>query len=247
MELAGQTALVTGAGRGIGAAIARQLAVAGCDVALMDIDPDGGMGLLAQELRASGRRAIALALDVSSMAAAEESIAAVLREFGRLDILVCNAGITRDAMIWKMTEQAWDEVMAVNLKGCFTCCRAVAPVLRGQRRGRIVTIASINGFRGKVGQANYAASKAGVMALTKSLARELGPSGVTVNCVAPGFIRSTMTARLPAEIISAAIAETALGRLGEPEDVARVVAFLCSDGARHITGEVIKVDGGQYM
>lgn len=247
MELAGQTALVTGAGRGIGAAIARQLAVAGCDVALMDIDPDGGMGLLAQELRASGRRAIALALDVSSMAAAEESIAAVLREFGRLDILVCNAGITRDAMIWKMTEQAWDEVMAVNLKGCFTCCRAVAPVLRGQRRGRIVTIASINGFRGKVGQANYAASKAGVMALTKSLARELGPSGVTVNCVAPGFIRSTMTARLPAEIISTAIAETALGRLGEPEDVARVVAFLCSDGARHITGEVIKVDGGQYM
>lgn len=247
MELAGQTALVTGAGRGIGAAIARQLAVAGCDVALVDIDPDGGMGPLAQELRASGRRAIALALDVSSMAAAEESIAAVLREFGRLDILVCNAGITRDAMIWKMTEQAWDEVMAVNLKGCFTCCRAVAPVLRGQRRGRIVTIASINGFRGKVGQANYAASKAGVMALTKSLARELGPSGVTVNCVAPGFIRSTMTARLPAEIISAAIAETALGRLGEPEDVARVVAFLCSDGARHITGEVIKVDGGQYM
>ena len=247
MELAGQAAVVTGAGRGIGAAIARQLTVAGCDVALVDIDPDGGMEPLARELRASGRRAIALPLDVSNIAAAEEAIAAVLREFGRLDILVCNAGITRDAMVWKMTEQAWDEVMAVNLKGCFTCCRAVAPVLRGQRRGRIVTIASINGFRGKVGQANYAASKAGVMALTKSLARELGPSGVTVNCVAPGFIRSTMTARLPAEIINTAIAETALGRLGEPEDVARVVAFLCSDGARHITGEVIKVDGGQYM
>jgi 3-oxoacyl-[acyl-carrier protein] reductase len=247
MELAGQTALVTGAGRGIGAAIARQLAMAGCDLALVDIDAAGGMEPLAQELRASGRRAIALASDVSSMVAAEESVAAVLREFGRLDILVCNAGITRDAMIWKMTERAWDEVMAVNLKGCFTCCHAVAPVLRGQRRGRIVTIASINGLRGKVGQANYAASKAGVMALTKSLARELGPSGVTVNCVAPGFIRSTMTARLPAEIISTAIAETALGRLGEPEDVARVVAFLCSEGARHITGEVIKVDGGQYM
>jgi 3-oxoacyl-[acyl-carrier protein] reductase len=247
MELAGQTALVTGAGRGIGAAIARQLAVAGCDLALVDIDPAGGMGPLAEELRASGRRAITLALDVSSMAAAEEGMATVLREFGRLDILVCNAGVTRDAMIWKMTEQAWDEVMAVNLKGCFTCCHAVAPILRGQRRGRIVTISSINGFRGKVGQANYAASKAGVMALTKCLARELGPSGVTVNCVAPGFIRSTMTARLPAEIISTAIAETALGRLGEPEDVAHVVAFLCSEGARHITGEVIKVDGGQYM
>ena len=247
MELAGQAALVTGAGRGIGAAIARQLATVGCDLALVDIDPSGGMGPLAEELRASGRRAIALTADVSLMADAAKSVATILREFGRLDILVCNAGIARDAMIWKMTEQAWDEVMAVNLKGCFTSCRAVAPVFRRQRRGRIVTIASINGLRGKVGQANYAASKAGVMALTKSPARELGPSGVTVNCVAPGFIRSAMTAQLPAEIVSNAIAETALGRLGEPEDVARVVAFLCSEGARHITGEVIKVDGGQYM
>ena len=247
MELAGQAALVTGAGRGIGAAIARQLATVGCDLALVDIDPSGGVGPLAEELRESGRRAIALTADVSSMADAERSVATVLREFGHLDILVCNAGSTRDAMIWKMTEQAWDEVMAVNLKGCFTCCRAVASVLRGQRHGRIVTIASINGLRGKVGQANYAASKAGIMALTKSLARELGPSGVTVNCVAPGFIRSTMTAQLPAEIVSTAIAETALGRMGEPDDVARVVAFLCSEGARHITGEVIKVDGGQYM
>jgi len=247
MELAGQAALVTGAGRGIGAAIAQELALGGCDVALVDVERSGGMAEVADGIRAAGRRALVQQADVAGMAAAERGVADAVREFGRLDILVCNAGITRDAMIWKMTEAAWDEVLAVNLKGCFTYCRAAAPVLRGQRRGRIVTIASINGMRGKVGQVNYAASKAGVMALTKSLARELGPSGVTVNCVAPGFIRTTMTQRLPAAIVSGAIAETALGRLGEPEDVARVVAFLCSDGARHITGEVIKVDGGQYL
>ena len=188
-----------------------------------------------------------LRADVSSVAAAAECVATTVRDLGRLDVLVCNAGITRDAVIWKMTEEAWDAVLDVNLKGCFTYCRAAAPVLRGQKRGRIVTIASINGLRGKFGQSNYAASKAGVMALTKSLARELGAFGVTVNCVAPGFIRSDMTDRLPADVVSGAVTESALGRLGEPEDVARTVAFLCSEGARHITGEVIKVDGGQYI
>jgi 3-oxoacyl-[acyl-carrier protein] reductase len=166
---------------------------------------------------------------------------------GRLDILVCNAGITRDAVVWKMSEEAWDQVLDVNLKGCFTFCRAAAPVFRAQRSGRIVTISSINGLRGKVGQANYAASKAGMVALTKTLARELGPSGVTVNCVAPGLVATEMMASLPTEVLDRALKESALGRIAQPEDVAQVVAFLCSDRARHVTGEVIKVDGGQYI
>lgn len=246
MELAGQAALITGAGRGIGAAIARELALAGCDVAMVDVDLPA-MSEVAAAIRAGERRVLTLEADVTSIAAAEECVGATHRAFGRLDILVCNAGITRDAMVWKMTEAAWDEVLSVNLKGCFTYCRAAAPVLRARGRGRIVTIASINGLRGKAGQSNYAASKAGVVALTKSLARELGPSGVTANCVAPGFIRTGMTDRLPPEIVDVALAETALGRLGEPEDVARVVRFLCSDAARHITGAVIRVDGGQYL
>ncbi|MBV6521821.1 MAG: 3-oxoacyl-[acyl-carrier-protein] reductase FabG [Gemmatimonadaceae bacterium] len=245
--LAGQVALVTGAGRGIGAAIACELAERGCDLGLVDVDAAGGLNGVAETVRSGGRRALAMSADVTSMTAAEANVTAVIRELGRLDILVCCAGITRDAVVWKMSEEAWDTVLAVNLKGCFTYCRAAAPVLRGQRRGRIVTIASINGMRGKAGQANYAASKAGVIALTKTLARELGPSGVTVNCIAPGFIRTAMTAVLPEAIVAGAIAETALGRLGDPEDVARTAAFLCSEGARHITGEIIKVDGGQYL
>jgi 3-oxoacyl-[acyl-carrier protein] reductase len=247
LELAGQVALVTGAGRGIGAAISRELALAGCDIALVDVAASEGLERVADEIRAMGRRAIVLRADVSSMATAASSVDTTVRELGRLDILVCNAGITRDAVIWKMTEEAWDDVLAVNLKGCFTYCRAAAPVFRGQQRGRIVTIASINGLRGKFGQSNYAASKAGVVALTKTLARELGACGVNVNCVAPGYIRTEMTAALPAAVISGAVAETALGRLGEPEDVARTVAFLCTASARHITGEVIRVDGGQYI
>ena len=247
LELAGQAALVTGAGRGICAAIARELALAGCDVALVDVAASEGVDRVADEIRALQRRAIVLRADVASLGEAERSVSTAVRELGRLDILVCNAGITRDAVIWKMTEEAWDDVLAVNLKGCFTYCRAVAPVFRLQQSGRIVTIASINGLRGKAGQANYAASKAGVVALTKTLARELGACGVNVNCVAPGYIRTGMTAALPATITSRAVAETALGRLGEPEDVARTVAFLCSESARHITGEVIRVDGGQYI
>lgn len=244
--LAGRVALVTGAGRGIGAAIARALASEGCDVSLVDCGAFDEAEVLASEIRATGRRACAVSADVTSFAGAEASVACTLGQLGRLDILVCNAGITRDGVVWRMTEQSWDDVIAVNLKGCFTYCRAVAPLFRQQRSGRIVTIASINGLRGKFGQANYAASKAGVVGLTKSLARELGPSGVTVNCVAPGLVRTEMTAHLPDAVVDAALSESALRRAAEPEDVARVVAFLCSDSARHVTGEVIKVDGGQY-
>jgi len=202
---------------------------------------------VAEELRALGRQAVALRADVSDFAAAEHAVAEAVGTLGKLDGLVCNAGITRDAVSWKMTEAAWDAVLDVNLKGCFAFCRAAAPVFRGQRRGSIVTIASINGMRGKFGQSNYAASKAGVIGLTKALARELGPSGVNVNCVAPGFIRTEMTASLPPAVVERAVEESALGRLGETDEVAAVVAFLLSDRARYITGEIIKVDGGQYI
>jgi 3-oxoacyl-[acyl-carrier protein] reductase len=245
LGLSGQVALVTGAGRGIGAAIAREFAREGCDVALADLGALAGAEAIAAELRDSGRRALALGADVTSMEAAEQSVATTIRELGRLDILVCNAGITRDAVVWKMTEQAWDQVLDVNLKGCFTYCRAVVPPFRGQRRGKIVTISSINGLRGKFGQSNYAASKGGVMAFTRSLARELGAFGVNVNCVAPGMVRTDMAAALPPEVLDGAIHESPLGRIGEPEDVAQMVVFLCSDRARHVTGEVIRVDGGQ--
>jgi 3-oxoacyl-[acyl-carrier protein] reductase len=245
LELSGQAALVTGAGRGIGAAIAREFARAGCDVALVEFGAFDEAQSLAEELHRSGRRAVALRADVSDFGAAEQTVAAAIQAFGRLDHLVCNAGITRDAMIWKMTEEAWDQVIDVNLKGCFAYCRAVAGLFREQQHGRIVNIASINGLRGKAGQANYAASKAGVMALTRTLARELGSKGVNVNCVAPGMVRTEMAAKVPPAVLEKAIAETALGRIAEPEDVARVVVFLCSEAARHITGEVIRVDGGQ--
>ncbi len=247
LGLTGRAALITGGGRGIGAAIARELAREGCDVALVDLDAFAAADAVAREIRGSGRRALAIQADVTSLAAAEASVQAVVGEFGRLDILVCNAGITRDAVVWKLTEEAWDQVLAVNLKGSFAYCRAAAPVFRAQRSGRIVTIASINGLRGKAGQANYAASKAGMVALTKTVARELGPAGVTVNCVAPGMVRTGMAELLAPEIRDRAIAETAVGRIAEPEDVAGMVAFLCSDRARHLTGTVIKVDGGQYM
>jgi 3-oxoacyl-[acyl-carrier protein] reductase len=247
LGLTGRAALVTGGGRGIGAAVARELAREGCDVALVDLDAFDAAEAVAREIRGSGRRALAIQADVTSLAAAEATVQTVVRDFGRLDILVCNAGISRDAMVWKLTEEAWDEVLAVNLKGSFVYCRAAALVFRVQKSGRIVTIASINGLRGKAGQANYAASKAGMVALTKTVARELGPAGVTVNCVAPGMVRTGMAERLPPEIRERAIAETAVGRIAEPEDVAGMVAFLCSDRARHLTGAVIKVDGGQYM
>lgn len=246
-DLAGQSTLVTGAGRGIGAAIARELAREGSDVALVDLGAFDDAERLAAELRALGRKAVALRADVSDFAAAEGAVAAAVRALGRLDGLVCNAGVARDHASWKMTEVEWDQVIDVNLKGCFAFCRAAAPVFRAQKSGRIVTVASINGLRGKFGQSNYAASKAGVVGLTKTLAKELGPSGVNVNCVAPGIVRTEMTASLSAEVIAKSVAESALGRMGEPEEVASVVAFLLSDRARYVTGEVIKIDGGQYI
>ena len=247
LELANKAALITGGGRGIGAAVARALAREGCDVALVDLSAFDDAESLAAELRSLGGRALAIRADVSNLAAAKEAVNTTVSTFGRLDVLVCNAGIARDGMVWKLTESAWDEVMAVNLKGTFAYCQAVAPVFRAQGSGRIVTVASINGLRGKVGQANYAASKAGVIALTKTLARELGNKGITVNCVAPGMVRTEMVSALSDATRQNAANESALGRIAEPDDVASVVTFLCSARAKHLTGTVIKVDGGQYI
>lgn len=246
-RLEGRAALVTGGARGIGAAIAKALAAAGADVAIVDfcLEPEAA-GVVAA-IESAGRRALALAADVADFSRAAEVVDEVRRSFGRLDVLVCNAGINLDGVIWKMDEERFDRVLAVNLKGCFNYCRAAAPVFREAKGGKVVNVTSINGMRGKFGQTNYAASKAGVIGLTKSLARELGRAGVNVNAVAPGLVETEMVAAMPEEAKAASVAETVLGRPGTPEDVANVVVFLASDLARHVTGEVIRVDGGQYI
>ena len=246
LELAGQAALVTGAGRGIGAAIAREFARAGCDVALVELGAFDEAQSLADELGQVGRRSVALRADVSDVAGAEQAVAAAVEAFGRLDHLVCQRrhrarrdDLEDDGRSVGPGDRRQSQRLLLRTVARWRVCFASSST------GAIVNIASINGLRGKAGQANYAASKAGIIALTRTLARELGPKGVNVNCVAPGMVRTEMAAKLPPAVLERAIAETALGRIAEPEDVARVVVFLCSEAARHITGEVIRVDGGQ--
>ncbi len=242
-----RVALVTGAFGGLGAAIAEALAKSGVDVALMDARPAAEGNAAAGAVEAAGRRARIVSADVTDERAVETVFRDLGRSLGEPDIVVNNAGITADAVIWKMSSEAWRRVIEVNLTGSFLILRAAVPAMRRSGWGRIVQIASINGERGKAGQANYAASKAGLIALTKTAARELGPKGITVNAVAPGFIETPMTARLPDEVRRRAVDESALGRMGRPQDVAAAVAFLCSEAAGHITGQVIRVDGGQYL
>jgi len=245
LGLSGKAAIVTGGRSGIGAAIAIALAREGCDVAVVDRVTDGVAHAVARGIEAAGRRSALFEADVRDFAAAESVVARTVAAFGRLDILIGNAGVTADAMSWKMSEEQWGTVLDVNLKGCFAYARAAAPVLRERRSGRMVFIASINGLRGKAGQANYAASKAGVVALGKTLARELGRSGVTVNVVAPGMVRTALTEALPADVVQRAVDESQLGRIATPDDIADAVVFLCSERARHVTGAVLQVDGGQ--
>jgi len=247
LGLADRIALVTGGSRGIGAAVTLELARLGCDVAFTYRSRAEEAKAVAAKVEAAGRRALPMQADVADFARTEETVAEVVETFGDLDILVCNAGITWDGVIWKMTEKQWDTVIETNLKGYFTYNRAVAGVFKDRRGGKIVNISSINGMRGKFAQSNYSASKAGNIALTKSLAKELGKFNVNVNAIAPGMVLTEMAASIPPEFLNAAVNETALGRAASSEDVAHVVAFLCSDLARHITGEVIKVDGGQYI
>jgi 3-oxoacyl-[acyl-carrier protein] reductase len=246
LGLTGRAALVTGGGSGIGAAIALELASEGCHVAIVDRDGDAAH-MMARRVEALGRRGLARVADVSDFALAQTIVHEVAATFGRLDILVCSAGITDDALSWNMAERQWDRVIDVNLKGCFAYARAAGALMKDARGGRIVNIASINGLRGKFGQANYAASKGGLVALSKTLARELGKFGVTVNVIAPGMVRTPMAALLPAGVVEKALDETVTGQLAEPSDCAAAVSFLCSDRARHVTGQVLKVDGGQYL
>jgi 3-oxoacyl-[acyl-carrier protein] reductase len=247
LGLEGQGAIVTGGSLGIGSAIALALAREGVDVAVNYRRHDAEARAVVEEVERLGRRGLAVKADVASFADAERMVADVRERFGRLDILVCNAGITWDGVVWKMTEQQFDQVIAVNLKGYFNYNRAAAIVFKDQKHGKIVNISSINGLRGKFGQSNYAASKGGEIAFSKSLAKELGKFNVNVNVVAPGMVLTEMMAAIPPEFQATALAETVLGRFATPEEVANLVVFLCSDRARHITGGVIKVDGGQYI
>ncbi len=247
MELEGKSAIVTGASLGIGSACALDLAKNGADVAINYRRHDAEARAICDQIKAMGRRGLPIRADVSSFKDAQAMVDTVVKELGRVDILVNNAGVNRDAVIWKMTEEQWDEALAINLKGYFNYIRAVAPIFKEQGSGKIVNITSINGLRGKFGQANYAAAKAGIIGLTKTVARELARSNVNCNAVAPGLIETDMVRQAPEDVRQKAIAEIVLGRIGTPEEVATVVTFLCTEKARHVTGEVIKVDGGQYI
>jgi 3-oxoacyl-[acyl-carrier protein] reductase len=247
MDLQGKVAIVTGGSMGIGHAIALDLAAHGADVAINYRKHADEANAVVAGIEKMGRRGLAVQSDVASFADAQRMVDTVREKFGRLDILVNNAGVNRDGVVWKMTESQWDEVLDTNLKGYFNYIRAAAPVFKEQGSGKIVNITSINGLRGKFGQSNYSAAKAGIVGLTKAVARELGKFSVNVNAVAPGLIETDMMKEAPQDVKDKALAEIVLGRLGAPEEVAHVVAFLCSEYARHITGEVIKVDGGQYI
>jgi 3-oxoacyl-[acyl-carrier protein] reductase len=242
-----KVALVTGGSLGIGTAIVFDLASHGANVAFTYRRHEEEAKQIAKQVEAMGRRALPLKADVSVFEEAQGIVDKTVEELGGLDILVNNAGMNWDGVIWKMTEEQWDRVISVDLKGCFNYIRAAAPSFREQGSGKIVNITSINGLRGKFGQSNYSAAKGGVIALTKTVAREMGRSSVNVNAVAPGLIETPMVKEAPEKVREMALAEIVLGRLGQPEEVASVVTFLCSENARHITGEVITVDGGQYL
>lgn len=247
MEFEGKAALVTGGASGIGRAAAWELARGGADVALVDAGGEVALAEAENHLRAAGGRVMTFAADVADHARAALVVEEAAARFGRLDILVNAAGTHSDAPLWEMTEEQWGRVLDVNLKGAFNYLRAASRIFRERRAGKVVNVASIEAMRGRFGIANYAASKAGLIALTCSAAAELGRYNVNVNSVAPGFVRTPLIERLPERVRADAARAAALGRLGEPEEIASVIAFLCSERARYITGEVIRVDGGQLL
>ena len=246
MKLTGQVAIVTGGARGIGREIALALAREGADIALFDVNTQM-LAQTATELQGLGRRAEGWTVNVTDGKQVDDGVAKVLDKLGRIDILINNAGITRDGLLIRMADAQWDQELDINLKGTFLCTRSVARHMLKQRRGRIVSIASIVGLIGNPGQANYAASKAGIIGMTKAVAKELASRGVTCNAIAPGFIKTEMTDALPEQAKQRLQEAIPMGTLGEPWDVAQAALFLVSDAARYITGQVLVVDGGLAM
>ena len=246
MELEGKIALVTGAAQGIGRAIALLLAQKGADIVVSDINLEKAEEM-AKEIEAVGRKGMAIKVDVANTDDVERMIEAILEQFGQIDILVNNAGIARDKLILRMTEEDWDAVLNVNLKGTFNCTKAVIKHMSKQRKGKIVNIASVVGEMGNVGQANYSASKAGVIGFTKTIAREFAQRGINVNAIAPGYIETPMTEVLTEKVKEELRRMIPMERLGRPEDVAQAVLFLVSETSSYITGQVLNVNGGIYM
>jgi len=245
-DLTGRVAVVTGASRNIGRAIALRLAEAGAEVALVGRD-EAALEEVAGAVRALGRGALPFRCAVEDAAESASTVEKIIERFGALDILVNNAGVTRDKLLLRMDEADWNEVLAVNLTGAFHFAKGAARQMIRQKRGRIVNITSVIGQIGNAGQANYAASKGGLIAFTKSLAKELAPRGITVNAIAPGFIETAMTQVLSTEVRDKLLHDIPLGRFGTPDDVAVVALFLASDGAAYITGQTLNVDGGMVM
>ena len=247
MKFEGKTAVVTGGSRGLGRAVCLELARGGANVAFCYAGNEAAAQETARDIEALGAKALAVRCDVSDAAQVDALAKAAVEAFGRIDILVNNAGITRDNLLMRMSEADFDAVIDANLKGTFLCMKAVSRLMLKQRYGRIVNLSSVVGLRGNAGQVNYAASKAGVIGMTKSLAKELASRGITVNAVAPGFIETDMTAALTDAARTAAQGSIPMGRLGTAEDVAKAVAFLAGDEAAYITGQVLAVDGGMAM
>ena len=244
LELKGKVIVVTGAARGIGKTIALEFAREGANVVVNDI---GDGTLVAEEIGKMGRKGIFLEANISDKEEAEQLVSRTVESLGRIDVLVNNAGITRDALIHKMSEENWNDVISVNLKGTFNCSKAAAKFMKEQKYGRIISISSVVGQRGNIGQVNYAASKAGIIGLTKALALELARYGdITANVVAPGWVNTEMARAVPEKVLQRVTEAIPFHRLAEPEEVAYLVVFLASDKARYITGQVVAVNGGYY-
>jgi len=248
MGLSGKVALITGSARGIGKAIALELANHGANIVINDILPKIEMDKTVEEVKQIGNNVLGIRADITSFDEVENMIKEIVNQFGKIDILVNNAGITRDSLLIRMKEEDWDAVIRINLKGTFNCSKAVAKyMMRQKSNDKIVNIASVIGLVGNIGQANYSASKAGIIGLTKSIAKEFASRNINVNAIAPGFIETDMTKKLPEKIRKDLQQQIPLKRLGTVEDVAKVVYFLVSDAANYITGQVINVDGGMVI
>jgi len=246
MQLKDKVAIITGGARGIGKEIATVFAKEGCNLALCDVNAEA-LDQAQAEMEKLGRVVLTGVVDVTKFDQVDSFVQKSLDKFGKIDILVNNAGITRDTLLVRMSEADWDLVLAVNLKGAFNCTKSVAKVMMKQRDGRIVNMASIIGVMGNAGQANYAASKGGLIALTKTVAKELASRNVRANAIAPGFIQTDMTAKLSEEVKAEMMKHIPLGKLGNPQDVANLALFLASDASSYITGQVVQIDGGMVM